>query len=136
MPTDPTPTERRSAGSARDGAAGADPDEGVDRAEAGVAATDREEGGTVRLEASGEEGRYPVQAPASEEFGREGWAVVAVLLFSFLVVPPAIVLLPEARGLIRPLGLTLRDAYLALPMIPAILLGITAVWAAVRHRRQ
>jgi hypothetical protein len=79
---------------------------------------------------------YPARAPASDEFGWEGWVVVAVLILSFLVVPPAIIYLPEAQGVVRSLGLTMRDAYLALPMVPAILLGAVAVWAAVRHRRR
>ena len=90
----------------------------------------RDGGGT------GDAAAYPTRPPRSEEFGWEGWVVVAVLVVSFLIVPPAIVFLPEAQGVVRSLGLTLRDAYLALPMIPAILLGATAVWAALRHRRR
>lgn len=99
----------------------------VDPADAGEA---------VSVEPDDGSGAYPTQAPTAEEFGWEGWLLVAVLIFSFLVVPPAIVLLPEARGVVASLGLTMRDAYLALPMVPAILLGATAVWAAVRHRRR
>ena len=90
----------------------------------------------VRIEPDGEGATYPSHAPPSDEFGWEGWVVVGVLIFSFLVVPPAIIYLPEAQDVVRSLGLTLRDAYLALPMVPAILLGATAVWAAVRHRRR
>jgi len=136
MSPDTSPPEPRSAGSAaRDGAAGEEADQNVERPGLGSPATDRKDG-SGRLESEGEDGRYPVQAPGSDEFGREGWAVVAILFVSFLVVPPAIVLLPEARGVIASLGLTMRDAYLALPMIPAVLLGIAAVWAAVRTRRQ
>lgn len=82
------------------------------------------------------EAAYPAHAPPSDEFGWEGWVVVGVLILSFLVVPPAIIYLPEAQGVVRSLGLTMRDAYLALPMVPAILLGAVAVWAAVRHRRR
>ncbi|MEF8854831.1 MAG: hypothetical protein V5A24_04985 [Haloarculaceae archaeon] len=93
-----------------------------------------EEAAVVRVEPDEGSVTYPTQAPTPEEFGWEGWLVVGVLILSFLVVPPAIVLLPEARGLVASLGLTMRDAYLALPMVPAILLGATAVWAAVRIR--
>jgi hypothetical protein len=81
------------------------------------------------------ESRYPVRPSPSDEFGWEGWVAVGVVLVCFLLVPPAIIYLPEAQGVVRSLGLTLRDAYLALPMVPAILLGATGVWAALRHRR-
>jgi hypothetical protein len=87
-------------------------------------------------EADEPEAAYPAHAPSSDEFGWEGWVLVGVLLVSFLLVPPAIIYLPEAQGVVRSLGLTMRDAYLALPMVPAILLGAVAVWAAVRHRRR
>jgi len=60
--------------------------------------------------------------------------LVVVVVVAFLVVPTAILFLPQARGSIASLGLTLRDAYLVLPLVPAFLLGATAVWAAVRSR--
>jgi len=72
--------------------------------------------------------------PPQERFDWRGWVLVAVVVLSFLVVPGAILFLPQAQGVVGSLGLTLRGAYLALPMIPALLLGATAVWAAVRAR--
>jgi hypothetical protein len=79
--------------------------------------------------------RPPQYAPPSrEQFDWRGWVLVAVVVLSFLAVPGAILYLPQAQGVVESLGLTLRDAYLALPMIPALLLGATAVWAAVRAR--
>lgn len=81
------------------------------------------------------EARRPHYAPPQNEtFDWRGWILVGVVVFSFLVVPIAILFLPHARSLIESFGLTLRAAYLALPMLPAILLGATAVWAAVRSR--
>jgi hypothetical protein len=81
------------------------------------------------------EGVRPHQAPPSESgFDWRGWLLVGVILFCFLVVPAAILYLPQAKGLIASLGLTLRDAYLVLPLIPAFLLGAVAVWAAVKSR--
>ena len=83
----------------------------------------------------GAEARRPHYAPPQNEtFDWRGWVLVGVVVVSFLVVPIAILFLPHARSLIESFGLTLRAAYLALPMIPAILLGATAVWAAVRAR--
>ena len=83
----------------------------------------------------GAEARRPHYAPPQNEtFDWRGWVLVGVVVVSFLVVPIAILFLPHARSLIESFGLTLRAAYLALPMLPAILLGATAVWAAVRSR--
>ena len=96
-----------------DGTAGSDGEEDVQRPEKDV---------------------RPHQAPPDEEFGWRGWVLVGVLVVAFLVVPTAILFLPQAQGFIASLGLTLRDAYLVLPLVPAFLLGATAVWAAVRSR--
>jgi len=77
----------------------------------------------------------PVQAePTEGDFDWRGWTLVGVIVFSFLVVPTAILYLPQAQSLVASLGLTLRDAYLVLPLVPAFLLGAVAVWAAVRTR--
>lgn len=79
--------------------------------------------------------RRPAQAPPGEgSFGWRGWVLVAMIVLSFLVIPWTLVYLPAARGPLAELGLSLRDAYLALPMVPAILLAAVAVWAAVRSR--
>ncbi len=80
-------------------------------------------------------GEPPRQADTSEEFGREGWVLVGMIILGFLVVPIAILVLPAAQGVVRSLGLTLRAAYLALPLVPAFLLGAVAVWSALRSRQ-
>jgi len=80
-------------------------------------------------------GEPPRQAETSEQFGREGWVLVGMIVLGFLVIPLAILLLPAAQGFLRSLGLTLRAAYLALPLVPAFLLGAIAVWSALRSRR-
>ncbi|WP_202935066.1 hypothetical protein [Halorussus amylolyticus] len=59
-----------------------------------------------------------------EEWDWRGWVLVGVIVFSFLVVPAVILLLPPVAPF--------RFAYLVLPMIPAILLGLVAVWSAQR----
>jgi len=80
-------------------------------------------------------GEPPQQAETSEEFGSEGWVLVGMILLGFLVIPTAILFLPAAQGVVQSLGLTLRAAYLALPLVPAFLLGAIAVWSALRSRR-
>jgi hypothetical protein len=77
----------------------------------------------------------PHQAPPTEDgFDWRGWLLVVVVVVAFLVVPTAILFLPRAQGLVASLGLSLRDTYLVLPLVPAFLLGAVAVWAAVRSR--
>ncbi|MFC7046825.1 hypothetical protein ACFQH6_16725 [Halobacteriaceae archaeon GCM10025711] len=66
------------------------------------------------------------EAPADaseEEFGRRGWVLVGVVLVSFVVVPLLIIFRP-------PNVVPFYVAYLGLAMLPAILLGAVAVWAA------
>ncbi|MFC7077079.1 hypothetical protein [Haloarcula halophila] len=80
-------------------------------------------------------GEPPRQAEPTEGFGWHGWVLVGVVFVAFLVVPAAILYLPAARGIVAALGLTLRDAYLVLPLVPAFVLGTVAVWSALRSRR-
>lgn len=58
-------------------------------------------------------------------FGRQGWLLVVVVVLSFLVVPGSIYLFP---GIPASFGLPYIAAFLALPMLPALVLGLTAVW--------
>jgi hypothetical protein len=87
-------------------------------------------------EATAERDPQPPQytPPREEGFGWRGWVLVGIVVVSFLVVPGAILYLPHAQSVVAWLGIDFRTAYLTLPMIPAILLGATAVWAAVRSR--
>lgn len=81
--------------------------------------------------------RRPQYAPPKqEEFDWRGWVLVGIIVVSFLVIPGAILYLPYAQSFIASLGIGFRTAYLTLPMIPAILLGATAVWAALRTRME
>ncbi|WP_248906699.1 hypothetical protein [Halocatena marina] len=74
--------------------------------------------------------------PENQEFGRGGWLLVVALFFAFLVIPATILYLPHARPVIASLGLTFRDAYLVLPLVPALVLGAMAVWVAVGGRTE
>lgn len=62
-------------------------------------------------------------------FDWRGWALVAAVFVAFLVVPGLIYLYPRVPSTF---GLTFWDAYLVLPMIPAVVLGLLAVWATTR----
>jgi len=72
--------------------------------------------------------------PQQDSFDWRGWLLVSVIVFSFLIIPATILYLPQARPVLEATGLSWRQAYLTLPMIPAILLGATAVWSALRSR--
>jgi hypothetical protein len=80
-------------------------------------------------------GEPPRQAEPGDEFGREGWVLIGMIILGFLVIPVALLVLPAAQGVVRSLGLTLRAAYLVLPLVPAFLLGAIAVWSALRSRQ-
>lgn len=65
---------------------------------------------------------------ADGAFDWRGWLLVAVVAVSFLALPVFVTL--------RPLQVVdFRTTYLLLPLLPAVLLGATAVWVAVRSRQ-
>ena len=68
----------------------------------------------------------PVADPTADGFGRKGWALTAALFTCVLVIPGIIYLYPYAAGAF---GLTFFATYLALPFVPALLLGLVAVWS-------
>jgi hypothetical protein len=90
---------------------------------------------------SGGESEHPSEYPSyrppdQEEFDWRGWLLVGVIVVSFLVVPAAVLYLPYAQDFIAEIGIGWRQAYLTLPMIPALLLGGVSIWAAVSSRRE
>lgn len=64
-------------------------------------------------------------APADREFDWRGWTLVATIVLAFVVSPAIILLQP-------PDLLPFSVAYLVLPLAPAVLLGVVAVWTGVR----
>ncbi|MFO7927232.1 MAG: hypothetical protein ACQET5_01340 [Halobacteriota archaeon] len=62
-------------------------------------------------------------------FDWRGWSLVGAIFVAFLLVPGLIYLYPHAPSNV---GLSFWDTYLVLPMIPAIVLGLLAVWATTR----
>lgn len=81
-------------------------------------------------------GEPPRKAEATDDdFGWRGWVLVAVLVFAFLLVPWALILLPTAQSGVAGIGLSWRDTYLVVPLIPALLLGVVGVWTALAARK-
>jgi hypothetical protein len=71
--------------------------------------------------------------PDSRGFGDRGWVLVATVVLAFLVIPGIIYLRPALPG---QAGLPFVVAMLILPLVPAVLLGLTAVWAMHASRRR
>lgn len=64
--------------------------------------------------------------PEGEGFGRQGWLLVAGVVVCFLVIPGVIYLKPTAPAAV---GLPFFATFLVLPLIPAVILGLLAVWS-------
>lgn len=64
--------------------------------------------------------------PEADGFGWRGWALTAVLFCCVLVIPGIIYVYPYAAGA---LGFPFLATFLALPLVPALLLGLVAVWS-------
>jgi len=74
----------------------------------------------------------PERPGTPDQVDWRGWLLVGLVVFSLLVMPLVVLYIPEIHGLIGGLGLSQREADIVFPMIPAIVLGLTAVWATVR----
>lgn len=72
-----------------------------------------------------EPGVEPATDPDEREFDWRGWTLVGTVVFAFLIAPAIILLHP-------PSALPFFVAYLILPLLPAFLLGLVAVWSATR----
>lgn len=66
-----------------------------------------------------------IDPPAVQEFDWRGWILVATIVMAFIVAPAIILFQP-------PDLLPFFVAYLVVPLLPAALLGIIAVWATAR----
>jgi hypothetical protein len=67
------------------------------------------------------------QTEAEEDgFGRQGWLLVAGVVGCFLVIPGVIYLRPAVPAAA---GLSFFATFLVLPLIPAVILGLLAVWS-------
>ncbi|MFC6717084.1 hypothetical protein ACFQGT_06695 [Natrialbaceae archaeon GCM10025810] len=79
------------------------------------------------VQSSSEEvGADPVHpSSVDREFDWRGWTLVGVIVLAFFVAPALIILMP-------PGGEGYRFALLIVPLVPAFLLAVTAVWATTR----
>jgi hypothetical protein len=69
----------------------------------------------------------------TDAFGAKGWVLVGILVVSVLVIPGIIYLYPAAPS---EAGLSFVAAMLVLPMVPAVLLGLAAVWSMTAATRE
>ncbi|WP_227133486.1 hypothetical protein [Halorubellus salinus] len=88
----------------------------------GDRAGDASDGGRAAGTDGDLQGAHPETADRS--VGSRGWVLLGVLAFSLIGAPLLI--------LFRPPSLPYWAALLALPMLPAILLGAVGVWATTR----
>lgn len=68
-------------------------------------------------------------AASDRTFDWRGWVLVGAIAICFLCIPAIILAYPYVG---QQFGLSFYDTYLALPMIPAVVLAALAVWAATR----
>lgn len=66
----------------------------------------------------------PHPEAVEREFGWRGWVLVGVIVVAFVVSPLAILLWPPELNYVV--------ALLILPLVPALVLALTAVWATTR----
>jgi hypothetical protein len=91
-----------------------------------VSSEDEDTGGYVHRPdgtAGSDAGR---EEPEPAGFGTRGWGLVAVLVLCTLVVPGIIYLDPSVFASV---GIPYTVALLVLPLLPAGILGLTAVWS-------
>ncbi|MEF8791468.1 MAG: hypothetical protein V5A61_15185 [Haloarculaceae archaeon] len=83
---------------------------------------------------SGRPATAPDEKPrgGDREFGLRGWLLVGMLFVALVLVPVLLYFIPRARWLTASLGLGYRDAFLVLPLVPALVLAVLAVWATTR----
>lgn len=74
----------------------------------------------------------PSTEGAPEGFGSRGWVLVAVLVVCTLVIPGIIYLRPAVLSAV---GIPYIASLLVLPLLPAVILGLTAVWAMTAATR-
>ncbi|MFD1633053.1 hypothetical protein ACOZ4L_11920 [Haloplanus ruber] len=83
------------------------------------------------VEPGGDVSRTSDPPDGETDLGWVGWVLVAAVVLAVLGVPGAIYLWPAGGSV---LGAHYRTAMLVLPMAPAVLLGIVAVWS-MKNRR-
>jgi hypothetical protein len=91
----------------------------ADDSDADIGADDRDD------ETVAAEGDTARDEPDAVGFGGRGWLLVGIVVLTFLVIPVVVYLYPAAAG---GDSLPFLVGLIVLPMLPAVLLGLTAVW--------
>jgi hypothetical protein len=87
--------------------------------------------GPASAGAAGSDAAETADADPEEGLGRKGWVLVAAVFVSVLVLPGVVYLLPSVAA---DAGVPFLVAMLVLPMVPAVILGVTAVWSMTAGR--
>ncbi|MBP1988222.1 hypothetical protein [Halolamina salifodinae] len=90
-----------------------------------MSSEDGDDGGYVHTPGSVEDGDADAESEDGEQSGPSGWLLVGVVTLATLVIPGIIYLYPTLLADHVPFLV----AMLALPFIPALLLGGVGVWA-------
>lgn len=69
-----------------------------------------------------------VETRTEDDFGPHGWVLVGMIVVAFVVAPGLILAYPHVLADRVPFVV----AFLVVPLVPALLLGVIAVWAATR----
>lgn len=69
-----------------------------------------------------------VETRTEDDFGPHGWVLVGAIVVAFVVAPGLILAYPHVLADRVPFLV----AFLVVPLVPALLLGVVAVWAATR----
>ncbi|TQQ80917.1 hypothetical protein EGH24_07105 [Halonotius terrestris] len=81
---------------------------------------------SVERDGTDDEGADDDGTDDSDGFGRQGWLLVGGVIVCFLVIPGLIYLKPAVPAAA---GLPFFATFLVLPLIPAVILGLLAVWS-------
>ena len=103
--------------------------------DAGESPAEVAEGDSTTPEATGTAGAAgtkDARPGEGREFGWRGWTLVGMLFVALVVVPTLLYFVPRAQWLAASFGLGYRDAFLVLPLVPALVLAALAVWATTR----
>lgn len=87
-----------------------------------------------QVDADGPRSEYDevVAGAPDREFDWRGWTLVGMVILAFFVAPGVIYWLAASGQGLSWLGLTWRDTFLVVPFVPALVLGLTAIWATAR----
>ncbi len=96
----------------------------VSKSSEGDSSTATQNDGSVGLSAEGSKSESG--SSDTPGFGRSGWVLTAALVSCMLLIPGILYFYPYVMA---STGVTFFAAYIALPFVPALVLGAIAVWS-------